>query len=757
MNKLDKRGIVIRNKSRLVAQGHTQEEGIHYDEVFAPVVRIKAIRLFLAYASFKDFMVYQIDVKSAFLYKKIKEEVHVFQPLGFEDPDFPDKVYKVEKALYGLHQTPRGWATTTASSLEVKKNSGNINKTQNKATSNEPSSQGTSSGDGPRCQDNIRDTSAHTRTKTAQQTKIDGLEKRVKKLEKKQRSRTYKLKRLYKGRIDEIDADEDISLVSTHDDVSTQDNIVQDECIEDIEEVVKVVTTAKMIIDDVIDAAQVTTVIADIPVSAAETIVTTTPTITAESIKTNVEVTQDPKRKGVMIQEPEETTTTKIVFSQQPQVPDKEKRRKFFAAKRDEEKRNKPHTKAQQRNLMCNYLKNMEGWKPKSLKNKSFDEVQKLFDKSMKRVNTFVDYRTELVVEGSKKDEVTKGSLKRIGEELEQENAKKQKIKDDKESAELKQCLEIIPDIGDDVTIDATLLSSKYNGIKFTQDPKSAKVSKGLESPSLQDTIASGSTDMMVNYNMHNIGKTIGELHALLIEYEKGLPKKDATPQVMVIQGGIIQKANKKSFNAKGKGKGKGKGKDKSYILKPKNLKPYAKEHPKKDDACHHYKEAGHYKRNCPAYLAKGLRRERKLKQGALYLCVGNEVRAQVKAIGSDGREYSQWVERFMNYLEEQTDGEAMINSIKNGDQPLSRVTQVSIPGTLSTEQPPLKDKSMWSDQEKRVQKIDRLARSLLIQGLLNDIYSLIDSNKTTKYLWDALARHMIGSEYGEQDRKAAV
>nr|GEZ02209.1 hypothetical protein [Tanacetum cinerariifolium] len=106
--------------------------------------------------------------------------------------------------------------------------------------------------------------------------------------------------------------------------------------------------------------------------------------------------------------------------------------------------------------------------------------------------------------------------------------------------------------------------------------------------------------------------------------------------------------------------------------------------------------------------------------------------------------EYSQWVERFMNYLEEQTDGEAMINSIKNGDQLLPRVTQVSIVGTTSTEQPPLKDKSMWSDQEKRVQKIDRLARSLLIQGLPNDIYSLIDSNKTAKDLCDALARHML-------------
>nr|GEY05676.1 ribonuclease H-like domain-containing protein [Tanacetum cinerariifolium]GEY06767.1 ribonuclease H-like domain-containing protein [Tanacetum cinerariifolium] len=90
-------------------QGYTQEEGIDYDEVFAPVARIEAIRVFLAYASFKDFVVYQIDVKSAFLYGRIKEEVYVCQPSGFEDPEFFNKVYKVEKALYGLHQAPRAW------------------------------------------------------------------------------------------------------------------------------------------------------------------------------------------------------------------------------------------------------------------------------------------------------------------------------------------------------------------------------------------------------------------------------------------------------------------------------------------------------------------------------------------------------------------------------------------------------------------------------------------------------------------------
>nr|GEY16495.1 hypothetical protein [Tanacetum cinerariifolium] len=106
-NKKDKRGIMIKNKERLVARGYTQEEGIDYDEVFSHVARIEAIRLFLAYASFMGFMVYQMDVKSAFMYERIKKEVYVCQPPRFEDPDHPDKVYKVVKALYGLHQALR--------------------------------------------------------------------------------------------------------------------------------------------------------------------------------------------------------------------------------------------------------------------------------------------------------------------------------------------------------------------------------------------------------------------------------------------------------------------------------------------------------------------------------------------------------------------------------------------------------------------------------------------------------------------------
>ncbi|GJW39503.1 retrotransposon protein, putative, ty1-copia subclass, partial [Tanacetum coccineum] len=139
------------------------------------------------------------------------------------------------------------------------------------------------------------------------------------------------------------------------------------------------------------------------------------------------------------------------------------------------------------------------------------------------------------------------------------------------------------------------------------------------------------------NYNMYNMGKTIGEIDALHIEYENGLPKKAETPQVMMIKGGKIKKANKKLLKAKGKGKANGKGKDKQiYIPKPKNPKPSAKEHPAKDDTCHHCKEV--YDTGCGIHICitkQGFRELRKLKQGALYLYVDNGVHAQVEAIGS--------------------------------------------------------------------------------------------------------------------------
>ncbi|GJX16739.1 retrovirus-related pol polyprotein from transposon TNT 1-94 [Tanacetum coccineum] len=108
-NKKDESSLVIRNKARLVAVGYCQQEGIDYDETFAPVARIEAIRLFLAYAAHKDFTVFQMDVKTAFLNGILKEEVYVGQPPGFVSKQYPDHVYALDKALYGLKQAPRAW------------------------------------------------------------------------------------------------------------------------------------------------------------------------------------------------------------------------------------------------------------------------------------------------------------------------------------------------------------------------------------------------------------------------------------------------------------------------------------------------------------------------------------------------------------------------------------------------------------------------------------------------------------------------
>jgi hypothetical protein len=108
-NKEGENGEVVRNKSRLVAQGYSQKEGIDYEETFVPVARLEAIRIHLAFSMAKGFKFYQMDVKSAILNGFLEEEVYVKQPPGFESAEFPHKVYRLRKALYGLKQAPRAW------------------------------------------------------------------------------------------------------------------------------------------------------------------------------------------------------------------------------------------------------------------------------------------------------------------------------------------------------------------------------------------------------------------------------------------------------------------------------------------------------------------------------------------------------------------------------------------------------------------------------------------------------------------------
>nr|GEU97878.1 hypothetical protein [Tanacetum cinerariifolium] len=276
-------------------------------------------------------------------------------------------------------------------------------------------------------------------------------------------------------RIDDIDADEEITLISVQDKVVSNDvdkemfdiDVLDGEEVfvaehevavkrvnnevNVVEEVVEVINTAKLIID----AAQVSAAGDKVSVASAATTVsattTTTATITTVGDFTLAQALEKikstkPKEKGIDIQELGKSTPTKS--SQQSH--DKEKRRKHFAAKRAEEKRNKPSTKAQQRKIMCTYLKNMEGYKLKDLKLKEFDSIQEMFDRAFERVNTFEDFRTELV----------EGKEKRARTELIQEIIKKQKVEDDKETSELKQFMKIIPD-EEEVAIDAIPLSVK--------------------------------------------------------------------------------------------------------------------------------------------------------------------------------------------------------------------------------------------------------------------------------------------------------
>nr|GEV27901.1 putative ribonuclease H-like domain-containing protein [Tanacetum cinerariifolium] len=390
----------------------------------------------------------QMDVKSAFLYKKIKEEVYVYQPPGFEDPGFLDKVYKVEKALYGLHQAPRAWYETLSTYLlDNGFHRGKIDKTlfirrhkddillvqvyvddiilgstkkelfytscieqfwatvKAKTVNEEGQLQALvdekktsvpisvadevvskeiddsleravttatsldaeqDRGGGPRYQEAMGDVVAQTwservskisndpllegvntpqrgedslkltelmelctklqqrvldleNTNTVQALDIDSLKRRVKKFERRKRSRTHRLKRLYKGRIADIDANKDITLVSTHD-------------------------------EQMLDADQD---LGDYQL--------------AERMQAEEQQELNDEEKAKLLMQ--------LL----------EKRRKFFAAKRAEEKRNKPPKQAQKRKIMCTYLKNMEGKKLTYLKNKSFDSIQKMFDRAFKR------------------------------------------------------------------------------------------------------------------------------------------------------------------------------------------------------------------------------------------------------------------------------------------------------------------------------------------------------------------------------------
>ncbi|GKD48165.1 hypothetical protein Tco_1277141 [Tanacetum coccineum] len=394
-------------------------------------------------------------------------------------------------------------ASTTASSLEAELDSGKIIKTQSKATPNEDGSlQVVVPGNTLRSgEDSLKlnelmelCTNLQQRvldlenTKTTQAEEIVSLKRRVKKLKQKKRSRTHGLKRLYKvglttrvessgdeeslgvdaskqGRINAIDADEDITLVNDQDDADMFDvnTLTGDEVLAEQEVTSKDVN---LTVDEVTLAQALAALKSVKPKLHAEE---------EEEERLAREKAQQIKEANIAWDDVQANVEADYQFAQrlqaqeQEELTDEEKarlfvqfleqRRKHFAAKRAEEKRNKPPTQDQQRKIICTYMKNMEGKKPKDLKNKSFDSIQKMFDKDFKKVNTFFDFRTDLV----------EGSSKRAGTELEQEVTKKQKVDDvqetvevddDQEIAKIKELMKIVSD-EEEVAIDAIPLATK--------------------------------------------------------------------------------------------------------------------------------------------------------------------------------------------------------------------------------------------------------------------------------------------------------
>ncbi|GJX72960.1 hypothetical protein Tco_0311555 [Tanacetum coccineum] len=400
-------------------------------------------------------------------------------------------------------------ASTIATSLYAKQDRGSINKTQSKATPNEAGSQGTTSGGSPRRQETMGDTIAQTRVGSSRRVESSEDEGLGKEDASKQGRR-----------INVIDVDEDITLVNDQDDVDMfgVNDLDGDEVIVDNVDVVK---TIEEIVIATTTTTTTTAIITNVKVTLAQAMVelksakpkavkvviqepeqgttTTTPTIKPTTIISIPKPPQD-KGKWIMIEEhvveqvkpmkrleqmrldkklalklqAEEEEEERLAREKSQQTDEAniawddvqakiEQRRKHFATKRAEEKRKKPPTRAQQRSIMCTYLKNMEEWKPKNLKNNSFANIQELFDKAMKRVNPFVDYRTELVEESSKKAEAEiaqESSSKRAGDEIEQENAKKQKVDEDKEIV-LQSLIEVVSDDEKEVAIDVVPLAIK--------------------------------------------------------------------------------------------------------------------------------------------------------------------------------------------------------------------------------------------------------------------------------------------------------
>nr|GEV91899.1 putative ribonuclease H-like domain-containing protein [Tanacetum cinerariifolium] len=465
-NKNDESGIVVRNKAILIAQGHTQEEGINYEEVFALVERIEAIRLFLAYASFMGFMVYQMDVKSAFLYGTIKEEVYVCQPLGFEDPDHPDKVYKVVTVvLSGMESLKRlshvsyllsaGYLTTqqmayvtAVSSYVTAVKVNDVTRLQalvdkKKVVITEAAIREVLRLDDAEGVDylsnKVENSNFLKEDKKVEEAKVDE-SAQVQGRQTKSQAEIYK-----------IDMDHANKVLSMQEDEFEPAKV---------QEVVDVVTTTKLI--------------TKVVTAASETVIAAKST-TSEIIP--AETKSKDKGKGILVEEPKPLKkkqqikigeeyarelhaelnkaidwnvaidNVKLKAKQDPDV------QRYQATKR------KPQTEAQAQKNMMMYLKNVAGFKLDYFKGMSYDEIHPIFKV---KCNSNVDF---LLKTKEQMEEEENKSFSSINKTPVEKAAKRRKL--NKEVEDLKRNLKIVPDEDDDVYTEATPIARNVSVVDY--------------------------------------------------------------------------------------------------------------------------------------------------------------------------------------------------------------------------------------------------------------------------------------------------
>nr|GEW96664.1 copia protein [Tanacetum cinerariifolium] len=517
-NKKDERGIVIRNKARLVAQGHTQEEGINYEEVFAPIARIEAIRLFLAYASFLGFPVYQMDVKSAFLYGTIKEEVYVGKGFsGVETPLFEEDVTNDAIPSPPSHDIP---SPSQEQSLPP----------QQPQSSPQAPPQG---AEFPTHIQQILDVySALTRRvenleneKVAQKLEISKLKARVKRLEKANKVKSSKLRRLRKvgaskqvessddmedvfnqGRmIDDLDKDEGIKLVKDA-------NIVETERRHAAELAKKQAKIYHLDLDHSSKLLNVVTAGASQVSVASATISAAKPSIPAAALTVVAAYTR--RRKGVIIRDLEEELSSKTP-TETPKLKDKGKgilietpkpmkkkdqikldaeyaRKLQEEINKDHEEINKdidwdaamdhvnqksknpqyikqyqgikkrPQTESEARKNMMIYLKNTAGYKMDFFKGMSYADICPIFQARFdENIRFLFKSREEM-------EEEDQEIIKSINETPAQKAAKRRKLSEEAQEAEdLRKPLEVVDDEDDDVFIEATPLTRKVPVVDY--------------------------------------------------------------------------------------------------------------------------------------------------------------------------------------------------------------------------------------------------------------------------------------------------